>query len=206
MDIQMPVMDGLEAARKIRGLGEPSRSVLIVALTANAMKSEVEKCLAAGMNGCLCKPVRENEMRTALAAYLSKLLIPPSETRTPGPPPPPSSAEPPVPPVLDSKTTLDNIGGNRALLDKMMRIFVEESDLTAARITEAAGRSDFSSLRAALHKMKSESACVGGMRLAMLAAEERNAGGLKDALAAVDTARRELKQRIEELTAAGSNP
>jgi len=58
MDIQMPGMDGLEAARAIRQLPAPERnSVPIIALTAFAMKADKERCLAAGMNGHLAKPI-----------------------------------------------------------------------------------------------------------------------------------------------------
>jgi signal transduction histidine kinase/ActR/RegA family two-component response regulator len=60
MDLQMPVMDGLEATAAIRAgeVGEDSKNVKIVALTANAMASDEERCLSAGMNGYLAKPLK----------------------------------------------------------------------------------------------------------------------------------------------------
>lgn len=66
MDLQMPVMDGLEATRCIREM-PGGESMHIVAMTANAMRSDRDACLAAGMNDCLCKPVRIDELRALLA-------------------------------------------------------------------------------------------------------------------------------------------
>jgi len=71
MDMQMPYMDGLEATREIRGLGFPkAESIPIVAMTANVFKEDVEKCLEAGMNAHLGKPLDLNEVMEVLKRYL----------------------------------------------------------------------------------------------------------------------------------------
>ncbi|TCH99444.1 response regulator [Roseococcus sp. SYP-B2431] len=67
MDVQMPVMDGLEAARRIRLLPGEARRVPIIALTASAMTDQVEACRAAGMDAHLAKPINRAEMLTAVA-------------------------------------------------------------------------------------------------------------------------------------------
>ncbi len=65
-DVQMPEMDGLEAARIICQEWEPARRPYLIAMTANAMKEDREECLAAGMNDYVSKPVRLAELQTAL--------------------------------------------------------------------------------------------------------------------------------------------
>jgi signal transduction histidine kinase len=69
MDMEMPVMKGLEATRVIRAGGGVAGAVPIVALTANAMPREVEACLAAGMNGHLSKPIEREALRQQLAQW-----------------------------------------------------------------------------------------------------------------------------------------
>jgi two-component system, sensor histidine kinase and response regulator len=74
MDVQMPLMDGLEAARMIRkqeketGIHQP-----IVALTAHAVKGDQERCEAAGMDGYLAKPIRPEDLEAVLQKYMSEL-------------------------------------------------------------------------------------------------------------------------------------
>ena len=73
MDVQMPEMDGYQTTRAIRSgdAGERYRDIAIVAMTANAMKGDREKCLAAGMNAYLSKPIRREELREILHLQLS---------------------------------------------------------------------------------------------------------------------------------------
>ena len=63
MDVQMPEMDGIEAARIIREQGHPVR---IIALTANVLKEDREMCFSAGMNGFLAKPIKISELKEIL--------------------------------------------------------------------------------------------------------------------------------------------
>jgi CheY-like chemotaxis protein len=71
MDIQMPEMDGYEATRYIRSLDIPAaKNIPIMAMTANVFKEDIEKCLAAGMNCHIGKPLDFDEVRKKLCTYL----------------------------------------------------------------------------------------------------------------------------------------
>ncbi|MDR0624028.1 MAG: response regulator [Treponema sp.] len=73
MDVQMPEMDGYEATRRIRSSGTPNAaSIPIIAMTANVFREDIEKCLAAGMNAHVGKPIDIEEMLSALRKYLRK--------------------------------------------------------------------------------------------------------------------------------------
>ena len=72
MDLQMPIMDGLEAARRIRALNtEKAQKIPIVAMTANVFKEDVDKCLSAGMNDHIAKPIDRNQLLEKLVYFLS---------------------------------------------------------------------------------------------------------------------------------------
>jgi CheY-like chemotaxis protein len=81
MDVQMPEMDGYEATRRIRALeaeevknGKPHRHIPIVAMTANVFREDIEKCINAGMDSHLGKPLDFNELLEKLRCYLPKKI------------------------------------------------------------------------------------------------------------------------------------
>jgi response regulator RpfG family c-di-GMP phosphodiesterase len=67
MDMHMPEMDGIEATKAIRGLPPPKAAIWIVAATAGAMQSDIDRCLAAGMNDYIAKPIVPDDLARALA-------------------------------------------------------------------------------------------------------------------------------------------
>jgi PAS domain S-box-containing protein len=73
MDCQMPHMDGYEAASRIRQLPDEQRNVIIIALTANTFESDKGKCLHAGMNDCLSKPVTEDKLKTIIVKWAGRI-------------------------------------------------------------------------------------------------------------------------------------
>ncbi len=85
MDVQMPEMDGLEATRRIRDLESGTqRHIPILAMTARAMKGDAERCIEAGMDGFLAKPVQAEQLLNRVRAYATRAVAaetPPGETR-----------------------------------------------------------------------------------------------------------------------------
>jgi len=72
MDIQMPVMDGYEAATRIRNIGGKYKSLPVIALTASAMYDRKDKILAAGMNDYISKPFKPDELHQKLVFHITR--------------------------------------------------------------------------------------------------------------------------------------
>jgi signal transduction histidine kinase/DNA-binding response OmpR family regulator len=158
LDTGMPVMDGYEAARTIRANFKPEDQPYIVAVTAAAMSGDREKCLAAGMDDYLPKPVRLDELARAIekAARRQGYDIPATSNLA----------------CLDNEPILDHTEFN-AMISRMgdaapdiITIFTEEGRGKIARIQEALEQSDHDMLIAQAHALKSTSALVGACCLA----------------------------------------
>jgi CheY-like chemotaxis protein len=76
MDCQMPELDGFEATARIRASESPDHRTPIIAMTASAMRGDRERCLAAGMDDYISKPIRIEELRTVLERWLPLALSP----------------------------------------------------------------------------------------------------------------------------------
>jgi CheY-like chemotaxis protein len=73
MDCQMPEMDGYQATRNIRALNSDKAEIPIVAMTAHALQGDREKCLAAGMNDYIAKPITSERLAATLGRWLSRV-------------------------------------------------------------------------------------------------------------------------------------
>jgi two-component system sensor histidine kinase/response regulator len=164
MDIQMPEMDGLTAIRTIRAHEqEISGHIPIVALTAHAMKGDREKCLEAGADDYLTKPVNT----TALFAALDRTRKMKRETeRTEGPGLTPDVGSEPV---MEVALALQRMDGDRELLEEIARLFADEWPKNAAEIEAALNAEDVTLLEGLAHGLKGASANVGAKRLSTAA-------------------------------------
>jgi len=172
MDCQMPGMDGYTTTRawRQREQQEHRPRTVIVALTANAMQGDRERCLEAGMDDYLAQPVRQDQLFHKLERWLleSSVKEPPAVSTT---------AEDNAKTwqalavldhqVLESIRSLDS-QGNDELLNKVVGLYLDESSKSMAGLQQAASHRDWSSVRRTAHSLKSSSANVGAMRLAAL--------------------------------------
>ncbi|WP_159714091.1 response regulator [Geminicoccus flavidas] len=169
MDVQMPVMDGAEAAALIRRLPSPQAGVPILALTANVMASERERYLAAGMNRCLIKPIVWSELFGALAAIARGTPMRGDPPTAPDPDPDgPQGDDPAEQPLLDERR-IENMAAKMpvAMLRQMLARGIEAAEECRQRML--AGDGEVAVLIAEAHKLKGSAGTVGLPRVTTLA-------------------------------------
>lgn len=142
MDVQMPVMDGLEATRRIRG--ELKNNIPIIALTANAIKGENEICFAAGMNDYLTKPFKEEDLVGLMAKWLGMPAGNESNNKTM-----PQDNE-----LFDLSKLKEISKGNQAFVEKMIKLFSDQAPSSVREIREAYEQKDLEKVKAVAHRLK----------------------------------------------------
>jgi PAS domain S-box-containing protein len=144
MDVQMPDMDGFEATAAIRKLEKTTGKHLpIIAMTAHAMKGDRERCLAAGMDAYVSKPIRVGDLEKAITQTIAAKE--PSRAGTA------SAAEECI---IDEAAILSGMDGNRKLLRDVTRIFVADYPKQLTEIKVAIQMGDAERLRRAAHTLK----------------------------------------------------
>ncbi len=197
MDIQMPVMDGYEATRQIRILettlksqedcrsgvdSEAGRSrVPIIALTAHALKGEKEKCLSAGMDDYLSKPIVEDVLNRVLHKWISPVAhVPQSDRRSKVRRAQDARA------VLDVDAALKRLGGRTQLYRKVIQKFAPEFQNAPETIQRAMDDDDLETVRRIAHSIKGAGAGIGAMALSDAAAKlEKSSAGSAAELASL---------------------
>jgi PAS domain S-box-containing protein len=188
MDVQMPEMDGFEASRAIRERERATGAhVPIVALTAHALKGDRERCLEAGMDGYLAKPIDLDQLVAAVEGLGT-------------PAPAAAAAATPAAAGFDEMTALARVGGDRKLLREVVRLFRSDYPKTLRRIAAALGRKQSEELRLAAHALKGSVANFGAgeareaaLRLEQRGSARRFAGASRD-LAALQASLRRLEK------------
>ncbi len=204
MDIQMPNLDGLQATATLR---KPESGVLdcrvpVVALTAHAMREDRQRCLAAGMDDYLTKPIEPAALLKVLNRYLPKVG---AVAEQPDAPPPLGPAAEPLdlPQVFDPEAFLQRLMGNRKAAANILCIFLETAPAVLAELQQAVVTGTPEQAARQLHLFSGSSATVSGLRLSGQArALEQQ---LKESgLAAVSAGLPQLQLELEQFGAAAS--
>jgi CheY-like chemotaxis protein len=197
MDIQMPEMDGMEATRVIRERQRNREkhptyksSIVIVAMTANAMTGDREKCIAGGMDDYLSKPVRPEDVRKVIERWASTATVPePAEptiaqTVTGTLSPEATAGTPDEPAPVDMERLLDFTNGNADDLRELINLYVKQTGEQIEQLAAAVQAASAPEVRRLAHSCAGASATCGMSRIVPLLRElerQGNDGSLTDA-------------------------
>ena len=196
-DVQMPEMDGLEATRQILQRWPAGERPWIIAMTAEAMSGDRERCLAAGMNDYVAKPIRVDELVAAIKRTPRRASG--SSTRV---------ADPSPDGLIDEAVLArlaDGTGGDEGFVSELIEQFVADAPRLVAAARAGLDAGDAGVVRRAAHTLKSNAATFGAHALAWRSRELEDAakrGALEGASEQVDAMGSELDLVLEALPAA----
>jgi two-component system, sensor histidine kinase and response regulator len=173
MDIQMPQMDGIAATKALRLQETTTRFHMpIIAMTAHAMKGDRERCLEAGMDGYVSKPVNTKELELAIAKAMGLPSSSLDWTKTKAH----QEAQSPKLVNLDFKQMLERLGGEETLLREVIDIFVDQAPKHLETLRSAIAQGDAESVERTAHSMKGELGYLGIMEVTEQARELEELG------------------------------
>ena len=217
MDVQMPVMDGFQATSAIRALADPAKARLpIIAMTAHALKEDAERCIAAGMDAYVSKPIQVDEF-IELVELLGEAQMDPGDiahrmgcadgkheasgkTGTEAVPLRQNSSEKPVP-VFDLADAVKRCFGKYEFFVDMAKSFSEEADSCISAMKQARLQNNTGGLRDAAHRLKNTIVYLGSGPAMNAIVDVENAAKSGD-LKALDRSLQSLELQAENLKAA----
>ena len=217
MDIQMPVMDGFEATKRIRA-DENLKSLPVIAMTASALKEDKEKCMAAGMDGFISKPVNMEKILKTLAVHLGpssgvsdalekikpstladqEMLIPDTD-------------------VIDIHQASENLGLDLATIQQTLNRFYQKNIHTVEHLASAARQGDCQRLAAIAHSLKGVSSNIvagnvykaaGALEMRCRSVEGANGetADINERVSDLTNALNQLMRTIQEMTRSDQHP
>jgi HPt (histidine-containing phosphotransfer) domain-containing protein len=199
----MPEIDGLEATAMIRAAEKKTgRHLPIIAMTAHAMKGDRERCLEAGMDDYVSKPIHAPELLRVIESIRHAVA---SSTPDKVPVKAPAVDELPVPqrPVFDRQWALEGLDGDERVLSEVISLFLDDAPGQLDKIRHAVGKRDAFALRVAAHALKGAVGCLGGSRCAAAALEMEELaceGELTRAADALTVLEAEIQRLCDEIS------
>ena len=181
MDCQMPELDGYEATAEIRRREHGRARLPVIAMTANSMAGDREKCLAAGMDDYVSKPLRPDMLRSALARCLTS---PPEHSASAGARP--RERDEITGNLIDEATLADLRELAADDLHELVELYVNDAAAQALLLIQALERDDCPSAAASAHRLKGASATIGAALVSAIAAELETRAMAADAAGAAE--------------------
>ena len=196
MDLQMPKMDGYQATARLRS--DPRFAKLpILAMTAHATAEERQRCLSAGMNDHIAKPIDPNALFETVGRYYK----PPSDVQPSSEPSSSTlvSGEPPSIAGLDARTGLARVGGNEKLYRKLLGQFVQEQGSAFEEITGALNAGDAALAERLAHTLKGVAGNLGATEVQTAAAALEGAIRGRSDAAVTEAAKQKVRAALDPL-------
>jgi signal transduction histidine kinase/DNA-binding response OmpR family regulator len=185
MDLEMPEMSGLEATAAIRARERQNGGhIPILALTAHAMKGDRERCLAAGMDGYVAKPVQSRELYQAIADLVPNAAMSQKEAA-------------PAPVIQDRNEALERVGGDVGLLRELTEVFLRDCPRMIEEAIDGLCAGDALKVKRAAHSIKGAVAILGGKAAFEAALRLENIARQGD-LSPAEAAWQALRQALEQ--------
>lgn len=199
MDVQMPEMDGCEAAVAIRKVEVVSGNhIPIIAMTAHALQSDQDRCMKSGMDGYLTKPIQRNELLRVIEAKTQGVDVAANDIGT-------SQSGRLMKQVFDRDALVDRLGGDWDLYEHIVGLFIQNIPARVRKLREALEVGDPLQIHQAAHALKGAAGNVDGGVLAQLFEGIEKAGKNNDVESArslAETMEEELERLLAEMKSA----